>query len=195
MIVIGARRKLSELERFLGEKLNPIYKAHYAVWVYWWPWWRKLFSGRRILKKWGEIKLVQEGQTFLDYGCGVGSFTIPAAQGVGAKGKVYALDCFPRQLEIVEQKSKQEGLTNIETILSTGDTGLASESIDVIWMCDVLHEISARRVVMEELHRILKQKGTLVVHDSMGEKVLSYTDGLFSLIDRDDKLLRFTKQS
>ncbi len=38
---------------------------------------------------------IQEGQTVLDYGCGVGSFSIPTARLVGEKGKVYALDKQP----------------------------------------------------------------------------------------------------
>ncbi len=181
-----------DIERFLEEKLNPIYKAHYALWVYWWPLWRSI-SGRSILQKWEQCNLVQEGQTFLDYGCGTGSFTIPAARIVRPEGKVYALDCFPRQLEIVEEKSKQEGLTNIETILSDGKTGLPDECVDVIWMCDVLHEVEERRVVLEELHRVLRREGVLAIYDGMRERVLSYTNGLFSLTGRDGKLLKFIK--
>ncbi len=181
-----------DIERFLEEKLNPVYKAHYALWVFWWPWWRSI-SKRSILRKWEEINLIQEGQTFLDYGCGTGSFTIPAAKIVSPEGKVYALDYFSRQLEIVEEKSKKEGLTNIETILSDSKTGLPDECVDVIWMCDVLHEIKERRAVVEELHRVLRNNGVLVIHDGMRDDVLSYTEGLFSLTMKDDKLLRFTK--
>lgn len=181
-----------DIERFLEEKLNPVYKAHYAIWVYWWPLWRSV-SGRSILQKWEQINLVQEGQTFLDYGCGTGDFTIPAARIVGTEGKVYALDYFPRQLEIVEEQSKREGLGNVETILSDGKTDLPDECIDVIWMCDVLHEIKDRRVVLEELHRVLRGGGVLAIHDGMRDEVLSYTTGLFSLIGRDRKLLKFIK--
>ncbi len=108
-----------EIERFINEKLNPAYKAHYAVWVYWWPAWRRI-SGRTILRKWEQDNLIQEGQTVLDYGCGTGSFTIPAAKIVSTRGKVYALDYFPRQLAIVNKKSRKERLTNIETILCFG---------------------------------------------------------------------------
>ncbi|MFC1932568.1 class I SAM-dependent methyltransferase [Chloroflexota bacterium] len=181
-----------DIERFLEEKLNPIYKAHYALWVYWWPLWRSI-SGRSILREWERISLVQEGQTFLDYGCGTGDFSIPAARIVNTGGKVYALDYFPRQLEIVEEKSKKEGLTNVETILSDGKTGLPDEYVDVIWMCDVLHEIKERRAVLEELHRVLRREGVLAIHDGMREEVLSYTSGLFSLAERDGKFLRFVK--
>jgi ubiquinone/menaquinone biosynthesis C-methylase UbiE len=185
---------LFDIERFLEEKLNPIYRAYYALWIYWWPLWRSV-SGQDILRKWEQINLVQEGQTFLDYGCGTGDLTIPAARIVGIRGKVYALDYFPRQLEIVNQKSKKAGLTNIETILSDNKTGLPDECVDVIWMCDVLHEITERRAVLEELHRVLRSDGVLAIHDGMRDKVLDYTNGLFSLIERDDKLLRFVKIS
>jgi len=183
---------LFDIECFLEEKLNPIYKAHYELWVYWWPLWRGV-SGRSILQKWEQINLVQEGQTFLDYGCGTGSFTIPAARIVGTKGKVYALDYFPRQLEIVEEQSIKEGLTNVETILSDRNTGLPDECIDVIWMCDVLHEVKERRAVLEELYRVLRREGVLAIHDGMKERVLNYTSDLFSLTSRDGKLFSFAK--
>jgi ubiquinone/menaquinone biosynthesis C-methylase UbiE len=184
---------LSDIERFLEEKLNPIHKAHYAVWVYWWPLWRSLFSGRKIMRVWEQNNLVQKGQTFLDYGCGTGSFTLTAARIVGVRGKVYALDRFLRQLEIVEKKSRKKGLTNIETILSDNETGLPDECVDVIWMCDVFHEVKERRAVLEELHRVLRRGGDLAIYDGMREEILSYTGGLFSLIKRGDKFLRFAK--
>ncbi len=184
---------MPDIERFLKEKLNPVYRAHYAVWVYWWPLWRSIYSGRNILRKWQEIDLVQEGQTFLDYGCGTGCFAIPAAKIVGAAGKVYALDCFPRQLEVVTRKSRRKALANIETILSDGETGLPDESVDVVWMCDVLHEIPEKRAVLVELRRVLKNSGVLAIYDGMGERILDYTSGLFSLTRKDDKLHRFVK--
>ena len=183
-----------DIERFLEEKMNPVYRAHYALWVYWWPLWRS-FSGRSIVRQWDEWDLVQEGQTFLDYGCGTGDFTIHAAKRVSKTGKVYALDYFSRQLEIVTERSTKAGLANIETILSSSKTGLPDESIDVIWMCDVLHEIKERREVLAELHRVLKRDGTLALHDGMGEKALDYTTDLFSLTVRNDKFLRFAKMS
>ena len=112
---------------------------------------------------------------------------------MSGKGKVYALDYFPRQLEIVEKKSRKKGLTNIETILSDSKTGLPDECIDVIWMCDVLHEVKERRAVLEELHRVLRKEGILAIYDGMRERVLSYTNDLFYLTGRDGKLLKFVK--
>jgi len=184
---------LPDIECFLKEKLNPLYKTHYALWVHWWPLWRGLYSERKIIKKWGEVNLVQEGQTFLDFGCGTGSFTIPAARQVTESGKVYALDCFPRQLEAVEARSKREGLNNIITILSDGETNLPDQCIDVIWLCDVIHEIKERRPLLEEFHRVLRNDGVLAVYDGMRERVLDYTNGLFSLTGSDNKFFRFVR--
>ena len=181
------------IERFLEEKLNPIYRAHYVIWVRWWPLWRSIYTGRNIRRKWEQFNLVQEGQAFLDYGCGTGDFTIPAARIVGTRGKVYALDCFPRQIKIVEEKAKKEGLSNIETILSDGKIGLPDEYIDVIWMCDVFHEVKQKRAVLQELHRVLKREGVLTIYDGMKDEVLSCTEGLFSLDRKDGKLLKFVK--
>ena len=185
----------SYLECLVEKKLNPVYKIYYAAWVYWWPLWRSIFSGRRILRNWRRFDLVQEGQTFLDYGCGTGFFTIAAASIVGVKGKAYALDCFPRQLEIVEKRSGKKGLANIETILSECEIDLPDECIDVAWMCDVFHEIERRRAVLEEIHRVLREEGVLVIYDGMKDKVLSYTKDLFSLNSKDGKLLRFVKSN
>ena len=108
---------------------------------------------------------------------------------------MYALDYFSRQLEVVEARSEKAGLTNIEIILSSSETGLPDESVDVVWMCDVLHEITERRAVLEELHRVLKREGILAIYDGMGEKTLDYTTDLFSLTERDDKFFRFAKIS
>lgn len=95
----------------------------------------------------------------------------------------------------MEKKSRKEGLTNIETILSDKKTGLPDECIDVIWMCDVLHEVKERRAVLEELHRVLRREGILAIYDGMGDRVLSYATDLFSLAGRDGKFLRFAKIS
>ena len=184
---------MHEIELFLKEKFNPVYRAWYAAWVLWWPIWRNLFSGRNIQRKWEHLSLLKDGQSFLDYGCGTGWFSIEAAKIVGATGRVYALDCFPRQLEEVNALARKKGLNNITTILSDCETGLPDVCVDAIWMCDVFHEIKLRREVLAELRRILKNGGTLTIYDGMKDEVLKYTTGSFSLINKEGKLLHFSK--
>lgn len=184
---------MSEIESFVADRLRPLFKIHYALWVLWWPWWREKFSGPGIMRNWRHFHLVRRGQTFMDFGCGTGSFTLPAARLVGKTGKVYAVDCFPRQLKMVEEKSRKIGLTNIETLLTEGSIALPDQSVDVIWVCDVLHEIKDRRPVLMELHRVLRKDGTLVIYDGMREKILGYTNNLFTAIKNDDKFYLFSK--
>jgi hypothetical protein len=43
------------------------------------------------------------------------------------------------------------------------------------------------------MHRILKNEGALAIYDGMGDKTLKYTDRLFSLTEKGEKLLRFEK--
>ena len=57
---------------------------------------------------------IRRGQTVLDFGCGCGTYTIPAAKIVGEQGRVYALDKDKEALDELMQKAESAGLRNIE---------------------------------------------------------------------------------
>ena len=181
------------IEVFIKEKLNPIHRLWYSIWVYWWPVWRGLYSGKNIRSKWFKFNLIKEGQYLLDFGCGTGDFAIPAAKIVGSNGKIFALDCNMRQLQVVQKKAREAGLTNIQTILSENKTNLPDGIMDVIWICDVLHEIREKQEVLSEFYRLLKAGGTLLIYDGMKEKALTHLNGLFRLEIMDGKLLKLVK--
>jgi ubiquinone/menaquinone biosynthesis C-methylase UbiE len=152
-----------------------------------------LYSGKNIRNKWSRFNLIKEGQNLLDFGCGTGDFTIPAAKIVGRNGKIFALDCNMRQLSFIQKKARKAGLTNIQTILSENKTDLPDGIIDVVWICDVLHEVREKREVLTEMHRLLKKDGILLIYDGMKEKALPHVNGLFRLEMMDGKLLIFVK--
>ncbi|RPJ61742.1 MAG: class I SAM-dependent methyltransferase [Dehalococcoidia bacterium] len=179
----------NRIESYVEENLNPLYRAHYALWIYWWPIWRSAYSGPQIRKNWDKFDLVKPGQSFLDFGCGTGCFSLPAAKIVQNAGTVYALDCFPRQLDIVKKRAHKAGVTNIVTILSEEQGKLEDKSMDVVWMCDVFHEIMQKRQVLEEIHRVIKPGGTLAIYDDWIDKVAAYTDGLFVENSRAHKII------
>jgi ubiquinone/menaquinone biosynthesis C-methylase UbiE len=104
---------------------------------------------------------ISNGQTVLDFGCGIGSFTLPLAHLVGAGGKVFALDIEPSALKVVQRAAKREGLAQIETILSDCDTGLPNHSIDLVLLIGVLPYLEDAEPVLTELHRVLKPGGVL----------------------------------
>ena len=62
---------------------------------------------------------VRKKQVVLDFGCGSGTYTIPAAKLVGDGGKVYALDINRKALDRIEERAKKEGLMNIVRIDSS----------------------------------------------------------------------------
>jgi len=104
---------------------------------------------------------IEEGQKILDYGGGIGAYTLPVASLVGKEGKVYALDKQPSALKKVGKKAKMEGFRNTDAILSDGDTELRDESVDVILLYGVLPEVKRKESLLKELYRVLKPNGYL----------------------------------
>jgi ubiquinone/menaquinone biosynthesis C-methylase UbiE len=108
---------------------------------------------------------VRAGQTVLDFGCGTGKYTIPAARIVGESGRVYAIDKSKRALDEIREKAKHEGLKNIMPVEASGneEIQLKGETIDLTLLIDVLQEIDDKRVLLGEIHRILKPGGLVCV--------------------------------
>jgi len=103
------------------------------------------------------------GDEVADLGAGSGYFTIRLAREVGATGKVYAVDLDPKLLEYIEKRAKEEQLENIQTILADpDDPKLGSNSVDLIFICDVLHHINDRAKYYPLLFRALRPSGRLV---------------------------------
>ena len=140
---------------------------------------------------------VGPGQVVLDYGCGIGSYTIPAAQIVGAEGMVYALDIHPLAIESVEGRARKERLTNVRTICSGLDTGLADNSVDTVLLYDVLHSVPDQLALLQELQRVLKSGARLsILPDHMtGDKLLATVKGenQFDLHARHGEIFEFVK--
>jgi len=144
---------------------------------------------KNILKEVG----IKPGLTILDYGCGPGSYTIPAAELVGKSGKVYALDIHPLAVQRVRNITAKRRLTNIETINSDCATGLPDRSIDVTLLYDTFHELSKPDEVLAELHRVLKSNGILTFNDHHPkEGIAKITDkGLFRLLRKGKRVYNF----
>jgi ubiquinone/menaquinone biosynthesis C-methylase UbiE len=137
------------------------------------------------------------GQVVLDFGCGIGSYAIPAAQIVGDEGLVYALDIHPQAIRAVERRAKGANLSNVRTILSDGDTALPDESADVVLLYDVLHSVPDKEALLAELCRVLKPGGHLLVkpdhmtREELLEKV--YAGNSFSLERDRGELFEFRR--
>jgi ubiquinone/menaquinone biosynthesis C-methylase UbiE len=140
---------------------------------------------------------INPGYNILDFGCGPGSYSIDASKMVGRTGRIYSLDSHPLAINRVKRTAAEQGLDNIETIKSDCKTGLPDGSMDVVLLYDVYHDLYNRSSVLEELHRILKAKGTLSFsdHHMRKEDILSeLTVGdLFRLKKEHKKTYSFEK--
>jgi ubiquinone/menaquinone biosynthesis C-methylase UbiE len=111
-----------------------------------------------------EVGIKQSFQV-LDFGCGPGGYVIPTSKLVGDTGKVYALDVTPLAIEMVKNLIRKNGLKNVETIISDCATGLPNESLDVVLLYDMFHDLENQNAVLDEVHRVLKQDGILSFSD------------------------------
>jgi ubiquinone/menaquinone biosynthesis C-methylase UbiE len=110
-----------------------------------------------ILKEIG----IKPGFQVLDFGCGPGGYTLPAAKLVGETGKIYALDMNPAAILTVKSLAAKHKLANVQTILSDGATALPDDIIDVVFLYDLFHYLKKPNDVLTELHRVLKPAGIL----------------------------------
>ena len=106
---------------------------------------------------------IRKGQTILDFGCGSGTYTIPAAKIVGQQGRVYALDQDKEALDELMKKVVSADLSSIERMEASDKSGieLNDESVDIVLLFDVFHlyyfpERDDRRRLLGEIYRIMK---------------------------------------
>jgi demethylmenaquinone methyltransferase/2-methoxy-6-polyprenyl-1,4-benzoquinol methylase len=108
---------------------------------------------------------IQPGQTILEVGCGTGFFTIPAAEMIGEKGSLIAMDVSSGFIEVTSKKVKNANLKNVQVIKRDAlNTGLGDESIDKVLLFGVLpFPLLPLNKLLPEMHRILKPEGTMAI--------------------------------
>ncbi len=121
---------------------------------------RKILPPEETLIKIG----LNKNQIFIDIGCGIGYFSIPASKIVGHEGKVFALDTSKEMIDELRIRILKNKITNIDTIISDPyhfhlDSNIGTFS----FMANVLHEVEDKISFLKETNRILKKDGTLCI--------------------------------
>jgi ubiquinone/menaquinone biosynthesis C-methylase UbiE len=113
---------------------------------------------------------VQRGQTVADLGAGSGYFTVRLAKAVGDAGRVYAVDIQQGMLDLLQRAVTKARLSNVVSVLAApDDPRLPPESLDLVLMVDVYHELSTPQVTLGHLKRALKPGGRLVLLEYRAE--------------------------
>ncbi len=106
---------------------------------------------------------LKQGQSVLDLGSGPGFWTLPLAELVGSEGKVWALDASQELLDILASRNPPAQVHLQRTELPK--IALPDQSVDVAWVAFVFHEVEPPEELAQELRRVLKPAGRVLVLD------------------------------
>jgi SAM-dependent methyltransferase len=124
--------------------------------------WTNFFTPAKILKMLGLDGSIVD---VADFGCGYGTFTIPAAKII--QGKIYAFDIEPEMIEVIKKKAKDLNIDNVKAVLRdfiTDGTGLKNLSVDFVMLFNILHDVKPTNL-LQEAFRILRIGGKVgIIH-------------------------------
>ncbi len=124
--------------------------------------WDSFFNQPSILSK---LQLTSVCKDAVEFGCGYGTFTIPAARLIN--GNMFAIDIEQEMLDSTQEAALQSALTNIKFILRdfvNDGTGLPENSVDYAMVFNILHYEQPVKL-LEEAFRVLRNGGILgIIH-------------------------------
>jgi ubiquinone/menaquinone biosynthesis C-methylase UbiE len=124
--------------------------------------WINFFTPAKILKMLGLDGSIVD---VADFGCGNGTFTIPAAKII--RGKIYAFDIEPEMIEVIKKKARDLNIDNVKAVLRDfikEGTGLRDLSVDFVMLFNILHDVKPINL-LQEAFRILRIGGRVgIIH-------------------------------
>ena len=109
---------------------------------------------------------LRAGDAVADIGAGSGYFSTRFARAVGETGKVFAVDIDDGLIEYLRERAAKEKLNNMEPVLSKpDDPNLAPQSVDLVFICNVLHHVESRASYYKKLAAALRPGGRIAVID------------------------------
>lgn len=124
--------------------------------------WSTYFTPSEVLTR---LELSPACGDAADFGCGYGTFAVPAAEIVS--GVVHAFDIEAGMVQATSRRAEAVGATRLraeQRDLVTQGTGLAAESVDYVLLFNLLH-CEEPGVLFTEARRILREGGRLgIVH-------------------------------
>jgi ubiquinone/menaquinone biosynthesis C-methylase UbiE len=133
--------------------------------------------------------------TVVDYGCGPGWYTERFARLVGESDQVYAVDIHEMAVQAIQDKIARYQWRNVTPLLVNGyHSGVSDHMADVVCALDMFFIIRQPTEFLEELRRIAKKDGLLIIDDGhqprqvTKQKVLG--SGLWHIVEETSDHLR-----
>jgi SAM-dependent methyltransferase len=122
--------------------------------------WHRFFDPIYILKS---IGLTNKVEDIADFGCGYGTFIIPAAKIIS--GVAYAIDSEAEMIMTIRRKTLERAVYNVYAIqkdLLNEGSGLVDEKVDYVSLFNILHT-KYPLILLKEAHRVLKKNGCVAI--------------------------------
>ncbi|WZL71973.1 methyltransferase domain-containing protein [Clostridiaceae bacterium 35-E11] len=104
----------------------------------------------------------KENMTLCDIGAGTGIFSFPAAE--ISSNNIYALEISDSMIELLKNRIIERNTNNLQVKKVESDIlPLDNKSCDMAIMVTVLHEIENKELMINEIKRVLKKKGKLMI--------------------------------
>ncbi|MFP4524126.1 MAG: amino acid permease [Candidatus Woesearchaeota archaeon] len=111
-----------------------------------------------ILRTFSDVR----GKDVLEFGSGVGAFTLPLADAVGDKGRIYALDLSPTNIRLLDKRLEKRGHKHVTSI---HDEHFISRvhpdvpSVDMVFSVGSLSYVQDPKRVLQEMNELLPENG------------------------------------
>jgi precorrin-6B methylase 2 len=103
------------------------------------------------------------GEVVADLGAGSGYFTFRIAPKVGKAGSVLAVEIQDEMIETLRRRIRDQKISNVEVVKgAANDPHLPANSVDLVLLVDVYHELSYPFEVMTAVRQALKPGGRVV---------------------------------
>lgn len=122
--------------------------------------WESFFDPEQMLTR---LALGEDVRDVVEFGCGYGTFSLPAAR--RARGTVFALDLDPAMLDAARRRAADAGLDNIEFLqrdFMAEGSGLDGGGADYAMVFNILH-CEAPVSLLREAARNVGHGGTVAV--------------------------------
>ena len=103
-------------------------------------------------------------KSVLDVGCGIGGASRHLAKGFGEGTSVTGITLSPKQVERATELAQRQGIANVNfRVMNALAMGFPDNSFDLVWACESGEHMPNKRKYVEEMVRVLKPGGTLVI--------------------------------
>jgi ubiquinone/menaquinone biosynthesis C-methylase UbiE len=117
-------------------------------------------ENRFILKQLGDVR----GKYLLDLGCGAGENSVYFAQ-LGAR--CVATDYSPGMVDVAVKLAERNGVQVEGKVINAMAIDFPDNTFDIIYASNLLHHIPDPKLVLQEMHRVLKPGGKACFWDPL----------------------------